>query len=129
MERSFSLATLNLMVAIAAVGLASCRSALAGVWNGEADLAALLMLCGGIFGMLFGAVLAIWNRPPWLAVAGCVLGGFFLGAVAAAQLTVKVDWPVIFFAPYVIVSAVALVALNRRRKQRVNREIFERPPA
>jgi hypothetical protein len=129
MERSFSLATLNLMVAIAAVGLACCRSALASDWKVPPQLVVGLMLLGGIFGMIFGLILAVWNRPGWLAMVGCVLGGFFLGFAAAGQLAVKVDWPVIFATPYVMISAVALLALNHRRKQRSRREIFNPPSA
>ena len=45
------------------------------------------------------------------------------------QLSVDVEWPVIFVAPYVLISAVLLVAANRRRRARVHPEIFQRSEA
>jgi hypothetical protein len=119
---SFSLATLLLMMAIAAVGLASIRAALAGAWQGEAaglrnmnSQTVVLIAAGAVCGALFGLVLAAWNRKGLLVGIASFFGGLFLGAAAGAQCCVKVDWQVIFAAPFVLVSSALLVALNRRR--------------
>ena len=121
---SYSLATLLLLISIAAVSAASIRAALASVLWGTPAVPALkestelvlgLMVAGAVVGGLLGLVLAAWNLSPALAGVGRALGGLLLGAAAAAQLTVKVDWQVIFAAPIVLVAAAALVAATRRR--------------
>lgn len=119
---SFSLATLLLMMAIAAVGLASIRAALAAASQSQAaglrnmDIqTAVLIAAGAVCGALFGLVLAAWNRKGLLAAIASLFGGMFLGAAAAAQCCLTVDWQVIFAAPFVLVSTAIFVALNRRR--------------
>jgi hypothetical protein len=126
MNRSFSLATLNLFVAIAAVALASTRTALARAWSGDAREAVLVMIAGGAAGFFVALAMAIWNRPGWLVSLATVAGGFFLGTAAGAQMTVQVDWPVIFAGPYLVIAAVLLIVANRRRRARAQTEIFER---
>jgi hypothetical protein len=114
MGRTFSLATLLLLMAIAAIGLASTRTVLAGVWRGQAPEVAGLMFAGAIFGALFGLGFALWNRSKWVGFLGCIIGGPCLGAAAGAQLSVAVDWPVIFTTPIILISTLMVVIANRR---------------
>jgi hypothetical protein len=126
MGRSFSLATLNLAMAIVAVALASTRIALNRGWTAGADSIGLLQICGGLCGLILGIVLALWNRPGQMRAWGLIFGGFVLGALTAAQLTVKVDWPVIFATPIILIATVFVVAANRRRRIAARSEIFDR---
>ena len=126
MNRSFSLATLNLLIAIAAVCFASTRTALACAWKGDSAEIVVLVIAGALVGTTFGLVLAIWNRPGWIVSLAAIVGGLFLGAAAGAQMCVTVEWPVLFFGPYLLVAAVLVVAANRRRRARARAEIFER---
>ena len=79
MNRSFSLATLNLLVAIAAVGFASTRTAFARAWSGQSDGVGWLVIAGSVVGLVFSLMLAVWNRPGWLVSLAGLFGGAFLG--------------------------------------------------
>jgi tetrahydromethanopterin S-methyltransferase subunit C len=127
MGRSFSLATLNLAMAIVAVALASTRIAMSRGWTAGAESIGILQVSGGLCGLMLGIVLAIWNRPGQMRSWGLIFGGFVLGALTAAQLTVKVDWPVIFATPIILIATVFVVAANRRRRRSIRPEIFDRP--
>lgn len=128
MGRSFSLATLLLLIAIAAVGLASTRTVLVRVWHGESPEIVGLVVLGAIFGAVFGFALALWSRGSWLGFFGSILGGPFLGAAAGAQLSVAVDWPVIFTAPIILISTVMVVAANRRRQFLARSAVLDQTP-
>jgi hypothetical protein len=115
MQHKFSLATLLLMVAIAAVGFASLRSAFHNALPGHEPW---MVLLGFFAGGPVGFALAIWNRSDWLPGIVSTLAGFGLGAAAGAQTGLIVSWPVIFAAPFVLVGAAAIIAFNRRRTLR-----------
>ncbi len=85
MNRSFSLATLNLLIAIAAVCFASTRTALARAWKGDSAEIVVLVIAGALVGTTFGLVLAIWNRPGWIVSLAAIVGGLFLGAAAGRR--------------------------------------------
>ncbi len=93
MNRSFTLSTLNLLIAIVAVCLASTRTALVQVWNGNSAEIALLVVLGGLAGLAFGLVAAIWNRPGWLISLAMMAGGLFLGAAAARRCASRSNGP------------------------------------
>lgn len=123
-RRSFSIAALLMLIAITAVGSASIRAALgedlpvASRLVGLARVIGAAMLAGAVVGTIFGLILAAWNRNDLPAAFGSAVGGFFLGAAAAAQCTVKVDWRYIFATPIVLVSVATLVAINSRRRSK-----------
>lgn len=126
MRSRFSLATLLLLVAIAAVGVGSLRTAIVEVLsldNFSASLAArgpILAACiagAALLGLTLGVILGAWNhRSIPLTIAGA-FGGSFLGAAAGAQCTVRAEWPVLFIAPILLIGGTLLVALNERRKR------------
>jgi len=138
MRQRFSLATLMLLVAIAALGLASLRTAIGtaltldqssqaatsfpnqGPQNPQAiyqTILAIWIVGGSCLGLLLALTLAAWNtRSLVWTIASCA-GGVFLGGAAGAQCLVKVDWPVIFLAPVVLVGGTLLVAVNERRRR------------
>ena len=126
-RRTFSLATLLLVMAIAAVALASIRSLLVRVWNGESEALILPMVAGAIGGALVGLALAIWNRGSWRLAnlrgwpwtITSTIGGMGIGAAVGAQTTAGVDWSVIVLSPLVVIGTAALVAINRRRQIRL----------
>jgi hypothetical protein len=122
MGQRFSLATLLLLVAIAAIALASTRSALAGAWNGSAPGIAGLLTAGAAAGAVFGLLLAIWSGAGFLRLSGGIFGGASVGAAAGAQLSVTVDWIVIFTAPIILVSTIMVIAANRRQRLRSRSE-------
>lgn len=126
MRSRFSLATLLLLVAVAAVGVGSLRTAIVEVLaldDASAALAAqgpVLAVClavGSLLGLLYGAALAAWNHRGALNSLAGALGGAFLGAAAGAQCTVRTDWPALFVAPILLIGGTLLVALNERRKR------------
>ncbi len=110
MRGNFSLATLLLLIAIAAVGLASIRT----VPDRPNDVAAVTMVAGGACGMLFAMVLALWNRVGFLRMPLYGVGGAFLGAAAGAQMSVSVHWPVMIAGPILLLTIVWLIAITRR---------------
>jgi hypothetical protein len=116
MGRHFSLATLLLLMAIAAVAMASTRTALAGMWRGQSPGVVGLVVLGGLFGLAFGIGFALWNRGNWYGILGSIVGGPCLGAAAGVQLGVGVEWPVIFAAPFILIVTLLVVAANRRRR-------------
>lgn len=127
MRRTFSLATLLLVMAIAAVALASIRALLVRVWSGESQALAVPMVAGAMAGATFGLALAVWNRGSWRignfhgwpwTIANAV-GGLGLGAAVGAQTTARVEWSVIVLAPFIVIGAAVLVAINRRRQFRL----------
>lgn len=124
MGRTFSIATLLLLVAVAAVGLASLRA----LWvRGEIgtvtnEAAMILMTAGAMAGLIFGVGLAIWNgagpahrASGWLRMVGSAVCGLFLGAAAGAQFTAAVPWYGLLVLPALIIGAAALVAAGGRR--------------
>jgi hypothetical protein len=122
MNRRFSLATLLLLIAIVAIGLASARTALLRYVENNpavplqiAPPAIALVIMGAMVGLVYGCWLSIWNHGGALSLIAKVVGGPFLGAAAAAQLSVQTDWIVIFLTPIILVSLTTLVAFNRRR--------------
>lgn len=126
MRSRFSLATMLLLVAIAAVGVGSLRTAiveLLALDNVSAALAArgpVLAACiagAGLLGLVLGIILGAWNHRSISLSIASALGGCFLGAAAGAQCTVRSEWPVLFVAPIVLVGGTLLVALNERRKR------------
>ena len=116
MGRHFSLATLMLVVAIAAIAAASSRAAVVDAWRGKSHEALELAFVGAVVGLLFGLGLAIWNRGSWIGTVGSLVGGICLGAAAGAQFAARVDWIVIFLAPIILIPVLLVVAANRRRK-------------
>jgi hypothetical protein len=126
MRSRFSLATLLLLVAIAAVGVGSLRTAIIKLLSFDdlsATLAArgpVLAACivgGGLLGLVFGTILGNWNHRGIPLSIASTLGGSFLGAAAGAQCTVRTEWPVLFIAPILLIGGTLLVALNERRKR------------
>jgi hypothetical protein len=115
MNRSFSLTTLLLLVTLSAIGLASVRTAIARTWHAPNGATVGLMVAAGIGGALFGLVLSAWNRNGWPADVGSMVGGFYLGVTAGAQLTNPVDWQLLCAVPIVLISTAMLVAATRRR--------------
>jgi hypothetical protein len=120
----FSLAVLFLVIAIAAIGLASIRSAF--VHAGDENLSWLPLVAGSVSGAVFGFGLAVWSRWDALRVTAGTLGGFCLGAAAGAQSSVAVHWAVVFVAPILIVSLAGLIAINRRGTMRSRAQFLER---
>lgn len=117
MGRHFSLATLMLVVAIAAIAAASSRAAVVDAWRGTSHEALALAVLGAGAGSFFGLCLGIWNRGTWIGFVGTLIGGSCLGAAAGAQFATRVDWLVIFMAPVILLPVLLLVANNRRRKK------------
>jgi hypothetical protein len=126
MRSRFSLATLLLLVAIAAVGVGSLRTAIVELFALDDLTAALaargpvLAACiigGGLLGLMFGTILGSWNHRGIPLSVASALGGCFLGAAAGAQCTVRTEWPVLFIAPILLIGGTLLVALNERRKR------------
>jgi len=117
MGRHFSLATLMLAVAIAAIAAASSRAAVVDAWRGNSREALELAFVGAAVGLLFGLCLAIWNRGSCIGFVGSLVGGVCLGAAAGAQFASRVDWIVIFMAPVILIPLLLVVAANRRRKK------------
>jgi hypothetical protein len=122
MDRRFSLATLLLLIAIAAIGLASARIALIRYAENNPAVplqieppAIALVIMGSLVGALYGCWLSVWNGGGLLRLFARAVGGLCLGAAAAAQLSVQTDWIVIFLTPMILVSLTTLVAINRRR--------------
>ena len=123
MGQRFSLATLLLFTAIAAIALASTRSALVGAWRGNAPEIAGLLAAGAVAGAVFGLLSAIWSGAGFLGLAGGIFGGACVGAAAGAQLSVTVDWIAIFTAPIILVSTIMVIAANRRQRLRARSEL------
>jgi hypothetical protein len=126
MPGRFSWATLLLLLAIAAVGVGSLRTAIVELPFSEdaAEAVALRwpvwaasIVGGGLLGMAFGAILGSWNQRGLVRHAAGVVGGSFLGAAAGAQCTVRSEWPVLFVAPMLLIGGTLLVALNERRRR------------
>ena len=124
MERSFSIATLLLAMAIGAVGLASLRALWTRAENGDMARpdAMTMIIAGAVAGLIFGTVLAGWNRPSPVHRLGNVLRmglgaccGCFLGAAAGAQFSATVPWYVLVMLPVAIIGSTALVVASRRR--------------
>jgi hypothetical protein len=122
MRQRFSLATLLLLTAIAAIAMASTRSALVGALRGSAPGIAGLLVAGAAAGAVFGLLVAIWSGAGFLGLSGGTFGGACVGAAAAAQLSDTVDWIVIFTAPIILVSTIMVIASNRRRRLRSRSE-------
>ena len=116
MGHRFSIATLFLLTAIAALSLASMRMTMVRVWSGEANALVLPMAVGGVAGAIFGVALAIWNKTGWAQPIISGIGGLLLGGAAGAQMTTPVGWPVVVATPVVLISMVALITFNRRRR-------------
>lgn len=115
-----------LLVAIAAVGVGSLRTAivellalddLSATLAARAPVLAACIAGGGVLGLFFGAILGAWNHRGIPLGIASALGGCFLGAAAGAQCTVRTEWPVLFIAPILLVGGTLLVALNERRKR------------
>jgi hypothetical protein len=119
MTRSFSLATLMLVMAIAAIGLASVRTTAVRVAGGESSALMGPLVVGAIGGALYGFALAIWQRAGFIRLVAGVVGGLCIGVAAGAQATSPVGWPVVFTAPVVLVGMAALIGANRRRSLRL----------
>ncbi len=119
MTRSFSLATLMLVMAIMAIGLASVRTAAVRVVEGASIDLPRLLIAGAVAGALYGFALAIWQRGGFVRIGASAIGGSCLGLAAAAQTTSPVAWPVVFTAPIVLVGMAALIGTNRRRTLRL----------
>jgi len=117
MGHRFSIATLFLLTAIAALALASMRMTMVRVWSGETNDLEWPMAVGAIAGMMYAVGLAIWNRTGWAQPVISGVGGLLLGGAAGAQMTSPVAWPVVFAAPVVVVSIVTVIAFNRRRRR------------
>jgi uncharacterized membrane protein YfcA len=123
MNRTFSIATLLLVMAIVAVALTSLRGWWQQVESGvSGDITELVLVCS-VAGAVFGFGLAIWNGASpgstgdgWLRVLGSMACGSFLGAAAGAQATARVDRYVLLLTPVVVVGCAALVAATRRRR-------------
>lgn len=113
MQHRFSLATLLLMVAIAAVGLASVRDAFQNSLPGREPW---MVMFGFWAGGPVGLALAIWNRSGAVLGIVCTLAGFGLGAAAGAQTGVTVSWPTVFVAPILLIGTAAVIAFNRHRR-------------
>lgn len=119
MTRSFSLAALMLVIAVAAVGLASMRTVVLRVVSGEPSDVATPMILGAIAGGVYGFALGVWQSGGFVRLVASVLGGLCLGLGAGAQITATVDWAVVFAAPALLVGMAVLVGANRRRSFRI----------
>jgi hypothetical protein len=117
MRRSYSLAVLLLVTAIAAMSLASLRLLWLRVDAGAPSEIAMPMLAGAIGGGAFGVALAIWRGAAWVWTLLALVGGLGLGAAAGAQLTAPVSWGVVVLCPLIVLAATAVVALNSRRRE------------
>lgn len=133
MGHRFSIATLMLLTAIAAIALASMRGAIvrvlaaisltdiptimSRVWNGDANELVLPIAVGAIAGLIYAVALALWNKTGWVNPIVSGVGGLLLGGGAGSQMTTSVAWPVVAAAPVVLLSMVTLIAFNRRRRR------------
>lgn len=115
MTRSFSMATLLLLVAIAAAGSASLRGAVDRMAGGNSEALVTPIVAGGLGGFVFGIALALWNRGGFLRSAAAVVGATLLGSAAGAQMIARVSWTALFVAPVILVTVIWLIAVNRRR--------------
>jgi len=116
MGHRFSIATLFLLTAIAAISVASMRTTMVRIWSGEANTLAVPMVVGAIAGTIYAVALAIWNKTGWAQPIISGIGGLLLGGAAGAQMTSPVGWPVVAATPVVLISMVALITFNRRRR-------------
>lgn len=126
MRSRFSLGTLLLIVAIVAVGAASLRSAAKAVLNegltaalpGDKQVIAVWIGVGGLVGLGFGVVLALWNRRGPLGSLVQIFAGGFLGLAAAAQCAIQTPWLVIGMIPIVTIALAVWIAHSQRRDLR-----------
>jgi len=134
MNRTFSIATLLLVMAIVAVALTSLREVVQRADGGGSPIGILSpVLACSVAGATFGYGLAIWNSVTpvwmvggWLRLFVSTVCGLFLGAAAGAQATVRVDWYVLLLTPIVIVGCAALVAATRRQRAASSPAIADR---
>ncbi len=116
MNRSFSLATLLLLVLIAAVGSTSLRAVVLRIWSGDSQQLVTPIVAGAGCGLLFGFGLALWERSGVGPFFGSLLGGLCLGGAAGAQMCMPVDWTIIFVSPLLAITVVGMIAAARRRQ-------------
>ncbi len=128
MERTFSIATLLLVIAILAVALASIRAAAVRTLEGQSRAIATPIAIGALAGGAVGCVLAFgyrgsrpfWHPKSWPRIVAGTLGGIVLGGGAGAQATAAVSWWIIVLMPPLIVGMTALVVTNRRRQSAID---------
>ena len=117
MGRRYSIATLMLLTAVAALSAASLRAAFA--QREGHDHLELSLAIGAFVGAIYATTLGFWNRQGWMRPIVYGFGGLVLGAAGGAQMSLHVGWPVVFAVPFVLMATTALVGSNRRRRKAV----------
>jgi hypothetical protein len=122
MNRSFSIATLLLIIAIAAMAMASIRGAWVRMDAVDGQGVLIPVVCGAVAGGVLGFALGLWNTPwpffawkTWGRAFACDLGGIVLGAAVGAQVTAPIGWTTVVVAPLLIIALAAAVSIRRRR--------------
>jgi hypothetical protein len=126
MKRStYSLAAVFLVVAIVAISAASLRGLWVRIEGGQTSGGYEAVVVAALGGGLFGFVLAVWTRtdfvfhPRNMARMGLLsMFGVVLGAAVGAQASAQVSGIVILLMPPLMIGCAALVAYNRRRRER-----------
>jgi hypothetical protein len=126
MKRStYSLATVFLVVAIVGISAASLRGLWVRVEGGKSSEPYVAVAVAAFGGAIFGFALAVWTRtdsifhPRNMTRMGLLsMFGVVLGAAVGAQATAQVGWGVLLFIPPLMIGCAAMVAFNRRRRQR-----------
>ncbi|MGD9719850.1 MAG: hypothetical protein AB7O59_01380 [Pirellulales bacterium] len=126
MGRTFSIATMLLVMAIVAVGAASLRGLWQRVEGGVNDAVLVPVVGGAVAGAVYAFILSVWtSRDPiyeplaWPRFVLCTICGWFLGTAAGAQMTATVDGAVLALTPLVVIGSAAVVAFNQRRQARL----------
>lgn len=129
MGRTFSIATMLLVMAIVAVGAASMRGLWQRVEGGVTDAVLVPVVGGAVAGSIYAFILSVWTaRDPiyeplaWPRFVVSAICGWFLGAAAGAQMTATVDGAVLALTPIVIIGSAVLVTFNQRRQSRLSAE-------
>ena len=117
MGRRYSIATLMLLTAVAALSAASLRAAYS--QREGPDHMEMSLTIGAFVGAVYAVTLGFWNRQSWMRPIVYCFGGLVLGAAAGAQMSLHVGWPVVFAAPVVLMATTALVGSNRLRRKSV----------
>lgn len=118
MGRNFSLATLLLLTAIAALGAAVIRPVFVRFWSGgigQSAVGPMTLLCyGAVAGMVFSVALAAFNRRGWGQVILGPLAGICIGAAAGAQMSLRLDAAALAAMPMMTIVVVLFIAARAR---------------